>query len=179
MTDAAAEIAFPPEARRAFWSEVVGHLCAVALTIIAATLLIRYSPVGAVFGPLGLSLSILVIALPLLRSISRRQIFKLPPDHTPWPLFFGLVRWSPREFSDALPAWQIYAGTYYGPGVGRALGFGFSVIVCTLAVAVLNGPITLPLWLTVPLLLFAGVTVIGNALMHNRLPPKDGTFSLF
>ncbi|WP_417482989.1 hypothetical protein [Maricaulis sp.] len=179
MTDDAADNGFPPEAKLALWSEIVGHLGAVILTIIAATLLIRHSPEWAMFGPLGLSVGILVIALPLLRSISRRQIFKLPPDHTPWPLFFGLVRWAPREFSDALPAWQTASGGFYGPGVGRALGFGFSIIVCTLAVAALNGPITLPLWITIPLILFASFTVIVNALFHNRLPPKDGTFSLF
>lgn len=179
MTDDYADTDFPPEAKRAFWSEAAGHLGAMIVTIPAATLLLQHFPEWKRLGPLGICLGMLVIALPIFRSISRYQIFRLPPDPTPWPLFFGLVRWAPRELSDALPPWQIHAGAYYGPGVARAVGFGFSVIFSTLAVAALTGPILQPLWLTIPGLLFACAAVIVYAFFHNRLPPRDGTSSLF
>tara|TARA_R110000868_G_scaffold322583_2_gene583525 strand:- start:148 stop:696 length:549 start_codon:yes stop_codon:yes gene_type:complete len=181
MTDSDGEDALhlPPQAQRALWSEILAHMAAVLVTITAATLLTRNFPGGTDLGPFGASLLAFVLALPAFRSISRHLIFKLPPDKTHWTLHFGLVRWAPREFSDALPAWQIYARTYYGPGVARAIGFGLSVIGCTLAVIVVNGPITLSPWLTIPLLLFACSTVVVNALFHNRLPRKDGTSSLF
>ncbi len=167
---------FPPEAATLLRAETLAHLAALVATVASGVLALRLYPTWL---PLLLAIpAVLALALTIFRRASRK-LFKLPPDQTPWILRAGLVRWSSPARVRHLPAWKIYAGTYYAPGVGRSLGFGVALIAATVLILTLSGALLLPVWISIAVVAFVSFVATLSALSHNRLPPEDGRASLF
>ncbi|WP_417495702.1 hypothetical protein [Maricaulis sp.] len=178
MTEGGAGDEFPPEAIKAFWSEVVSHLCAIILAIGVTTLAMRLFP-GFAFslvGPIALIAAVLMLSLPVFRHFSRKR-FDLPADRTHWLFRMGCARSVTVEMAEALPDWKVFGGGFYGPGFGRAVGFHASWIGSAIIVLILTPVFSLPPFLLIAGLAFVTIAMILSSLSHNSLPRRQETFS--
>ncbi|WP_339748417.1 hypothetical protein [uncultured Maricaulis sp.] len=162
-----------------FWSEVVAHFCAIALTVTLTTLAMRLYPDFrlSLVGPMALSIVLLALSLPVFRHFTRKRL-NLPPITAHWFYLIGSARFASIEMADALPAWQVFWGRYHGPGIGRVLGFLYSLIGTGIVVFILTPAFHLPLAILLPALIFFIFWIAFTALISNRLPQrKPETFS--
>jgi len=161
-----------------FWSEVVAHFCAIALTIILTTVAMRLYPVlGFILvGPIALNFALLALSLPIFRHFTRKR-FNLPPIKAHWMFLMGSARHVSFEMADPLPPWQVIWGRYYAPGIGRVVGFLYSWIGAGIIAFILTPEFPLPISIWLPVLMIFVFWISFSALINNRLPQWGETFS--